>query len=390
MNSELARRTILPFHTFLWKIASRCNLNCTYCYVYNSADSRWRDQPSLMSERAARQTAARIREHCEAHGKRSASIVFHGGEPLLGGLAHLEMLTTVIADTLGGTGLKLSVGIQSNGLLFDREIGDLMLARGMSIGVSLDGPPAINDLHRIDHRGRPTGARLEECLALLTSPRYRPIFSGFLCVINPDTDPVALTRYLLSYDPPGIDFLLPLDNHDRRPPGKEADLRATPYGDWLIASFDHWLRQPTTTRIRFFNSLIGLIFGAPSGVEALGLDPVTLIVVETNGDIEAVDSLKSAFQGATRLGYDVFHHDFDTVAADMAVRSRQLGTEALCEECRVCPVVRVCGGGYLPHRYSARRGFDNPSVYSSDLEKVIRHIHATLSRELAPQLGMTA
>ena len=31
------------------KVASRCNLNCSYCYVYNQADTTWRDRPSVMS-----------------------------------------------------------------------------------------------------------------------------------------------------------------------------------------------------------------------------------------------------------------------------------------------------------------------------------------------------
>ena len=84
LHSEPAH-PIIPFHTFIWKIASRCNLNCSYCFVYNMADQRWREQPAFMSDAVARQTAARVREHCQKHDKRDVSIVFHGGEPLLGG-----------------------------------------------------------------------------------------------------------------------------------------------------------------------------------------------------------------------------------------------------------------------------------------------------------------
>jgi len=332
-----------------------------------------------------------MREHCDAHDKRDAVVVFHGGEPLLGGVQHLQMLTSILLDTFADSGVKLSIGMQSNGLLFTPEIGDLMLDTGMSIGISLDGPPEVNDLHRIDHKGQPTSAQLEERLALLTSSRYSRLFSGFLCVINPLTDPVAVTEYLLSYSPSNIDFLFPLDNHDRRPFGKQKDINATPYGNWLIRSFDYyWSNQPPKTSIRIFKSILALILGAPSLVESLGLDPVDLIVVETNGEIEAVDSLKSTFEGATWLGYNVFEHDFDTVAANIAVRSRQMGAETLCQICKDCSVVDICGGGYLPHRYSTARGFDNPSVYSADLEKLIRHIHAAASRELKDEaIGVT-
>jgi uncharacterized protein len=334
-----------------------------------------------MSERVARQAAFRIREHCEANGKSDIVITFHGGEPLLGGLPHLKMLTSVIKEILAD--FKVNLGMQSNGLLFTHEIGDFLLENRISIGVSLDGPLEVNDIYRVDHQGRPTSAQLEEKLALLTSPRYRKIFSGFLCVININADPVAVTKYLLSYEPPGFDFILPYNNYDNPPVGKEKDLNATPYGDWLIRSFDYWSSQNTKTRTRFFNSIIRLLFGAPSYVESLGLDPVDLIVVETNGEIEAVDSLKATYDGATKLGYNIFEHDFDTVATHFAVRNRQLGAQTLCKKCRECPVVNVCGGGYLPNRYSSENGFDNPSIYSADLEKLIRHIHSVVSSKLA-------
>jgi hypothetical protein len=39
-----------------------------------------------------------------------------------------------------------------------------------------------------------------------------------------------------------------------------------------------------------FNTIIGLICGASTHVESLGLTPVDLVVVETNGEIEGVDS----------------------------------------------------------------------------------------------------
>lgn len=379
---------VIPFGTYLWKIASRCNINCTYCYVYNLADGLWRDQPRFMSEDVARRAASRIRTHCETHEKKNPAIIFHGGEPLMGGVKHLEMLIGVLRETFDRH-YHPTIGIQSNGLLFTPEIGELLLKNQVSVGVSIDGPPEVNDLYRVDHQGRPTSQELEKRLALLTSPRYRNIFSGFLCVVNIKADPVAVTEYLLSFEPSSIDFILPYNNHDHRPDGKETDLEATPYGDWLIRSFDYWSAQNSKTNIRMFNSIISMVCGGPSFVESLGLDPVDVAVVETNGGIEAVDSLKSTFEGATKLGYNVFEHELDTVAADFAFRSRQLGAKTLCEKCRDCEVVDFCGGGYLPNRYSSARGFDNPSVYSSDLEKLIRHIYTAVENRIrltAPHL----
>jgi uncharacterized protein len=377
----------LPFHTFLWKIASRCNLNCTYCYIYNSQDTSWRQQPPFMSEAVARQTASRILEHCRAHGKRDVCVTFHGGEPLLGGVDHLEMLITVVREELTDRGLEVSLGMQSNGLLFTPEIGELMLAARMTVGISTDGPPVLNDRFRIDHAGRGSGQVLEDKIRLITSERYRPIFAGFLCVINLDVDPLTIARYLLSADSPiasdwpAVDFMLPHNNHTHPPPGK-ADPASTPYADWLIPVFDYWFDEARRGNIRLFNAIVKTLLGAPSDVESFGLSPVDLVVVETDGTIEGVDTLKSTFQGAAALGFNVFADDFETIARHANVRRRQIGMDALCATCRACPIVHVCGGGYLPHRYSAENGFDNPSVYCSDLMKLIHHVATKVVGEL--------
>jgi uncharacterized protein len=377
----IGTRTV-PFHTYILKIASRCNLNCKYCFIYNSADSRWKIQPQFMSETIARKTAYRILEHCRTHSKTDIEIVLHGGEPLLGGVSHLSMLASVIKETFSGSDIAVKLSMQSNGILLTREICEFMQAEHIRTGISLDGPPEINDIYRVDHEGKPSSHRLEDSLKLLTSS-YPNIWGGFLCVINIFSDPIRVTEYLMSYSPSNIDFLFPLNNYNSRPPGKETDVNATPYGDWLIKVFDYWFYQDTQTSIRIFYNIIRLIFGVPSSVEYLGLTPADLIVIETNGDIEGVDSLKSTYDGATKLGYNVFNDSFDSVATNSAVRSRLVGgLDALCQKCKECPVVNICGGGYMPHRYSSDNGFDNPSIYSSDLEKLIRYIHAAVSREM--------
>ena len=38
-----------PINEFIIKIASRCNLNCTYCYEYNQGDDSWKRASKFMS-----------------------------------------------------------------------------------------------------------------------------------------------------------------------------------------------------------------------------------------------------------------------------------------------------------------------------------------------------
>jgi uncharacterized protein len=71
------------------------------------------------------------------------------------------------------------------------------------------------------------------------------------------------------------------------------------------------------------------------------------------------------------------------VARHTSVLARQSGVLQLCETCRSCRIVDICGGGYIPHRYSAALGFSNPSVYCLDLTRLIDHVGVSLRDALA-------
>ncbi|MFF4835152.1 hypothetical protein [Streptomyces sp. NPDC001315] len=101
-------------------------------------------------------------------------------------------------------------------------------------------------------------------------------------------------------------------------------------------------------------------------------------MIESDGTIEGVDTLRSVEEGATWLGFDVFRHSFDEVLDHPKLLHRQSGPAALAKNCQECPLVAVCGGGYLPHRFSSARGYRNPSVYCADLEYLIRHVQVPL------------
>jgi uncharacterized protein len=372
---------MIPFHSYIFKIASRCNLNCTYCYVYNLGDSTWKDQPKYISEKTFRVACQKIREHCEFHSKNHISIAFHGGEPLLIGITRLNQLGEIIKTELIDYNIKVDLGMQTNGLLFTEEIGDFFLKYNGSIGVSIDGPPEVNDLYRIDHKGKGSSKLLEKKLKLITSEKYKSIFRGILGVINVDTNPIEVLNYFMSFNPPMIDLLFPDDNYDRKPNGKEVDINSTKIADWLSQIFDAWFYREGETKIRVLENIVKLLLGGNSNVESIGTSPIDFIFIEANGDIEILDTLKSSFNGATKINHNVHKSSFNEVAQHSAVISRQLGIDVLCNTCKECSIVNICGGGYLPNRYASENKFDNPSVYCSDLKKIISHIDECVAKE---------
>jgi uncharacterized protein len=44
--------------------------------------------------------------------------------------------------------------------------------------------------------------------------------------------------------------------------------------------------------------------------------------------------------------------------------------------------MNACGGGYLPHRFSKKNGYDNPSVYCDDLYETYEHVQSVLEEHI--------
>ncbi|WP_253209329.1 hypothetical protein [Streptomyces niphimycinicus] len=174
-----------------------------------------------------------------------------------------------------------------------------------------------------------------------------------------------------------IDFNLPHGTHDDPP---HRDNPSVPeYGLWMSRVYDAWLAQPEYQHtVRMLEDIVALSAGVRGSVETLGLAPPTSVVIESNGTIEGVDTLRSVEEGASWLGIGLFGTSFDEVMRHPKLLHRYDSKAALAEKCQSCPLVEVCGGGYLPHRFSAGRGYRNPSVYCTDLEHLIRYIQDSL------------
>ena len=364
----------VPFRQFILKVHSRCNLSCSYCYVYEMADQAWRQLPKRMSEAVTRTTVQRIAEHVGRHNLASVDIILHGGEPLLAGAEWLAGLATMLHDQVPA---RVNVAMQTNGTLLRRPVLEILKSAEIGIGVSLDGGRDATGKHRRYADGRNSFDDIADALTLLASPEFRECYGGLLCTIDVSNDPIAVYESLLGFRPPAIDLLLPHANWDEPPPG-------TGYADWLISVFDRWYGAPRQeTRIRLFSELIQLVLGQPGAVEGLGLMPSTLVVVETDGAIKELDSLSSSYAGAADTGLNIASDTFDDALSHPTTVARQIGAAALSEQCHACPAMEICGGGLYPHRYRRGAGFRNPSVYCADLLRLIDHVRSRVASDVS-------
>ncbi|NJP93980.1 FxsB family radical SAM/SPASM domain protein [Nonomuraea sp. FMUSA5-5] len=369
-----------PFRQFILKIHSRCDLACTYCYMYEMADQSWRSRPLRMAPDVVTAVAARIAEHVRAHDLPSIELILHGGEPLLVSPEEIERLVGTVRD---GVEADVAVTAQTNGVRLDRTYLSLFDRLGIGVGVSLDGDRQAHDRSRTTADGRGSYHKVAAGLRLLAEPPFERLFRGLLCIVDLRNDPTETYRALLGFGPPTIDFLLPHGTWAQPPPGLGRDDGATPYADWLIEIFDQWYAAPARpANVRLFDEIIYLLVGGASASEQIGLSPTAMVVVETDGTIEQSDILKSAYEGAPLTGLHVSRDSFDDALRLPGIAARQIGWDALSDTCRACEVARVCGGGHYAHRYRPGSGFRNPSVYCADLLRLITHVANTIKRDL--------
>jgi uncharacterized protein len=363
-----------PFAEFIVKMHGRCNLACDYCYMYEMADQSWRSKPVLMATTTIDQVASRLAEHLHAHAGElpEAHVKMHGGEALLVGAEQLAYAATAFrAAAPAGTAFRLSV--QTNGVLLDNEeMLAVLREHDIRVGVSIDGGKEAHDRHRRYANGR---GSFDAVLRGIDAVRPTGLLHILLCTINIENDPLEVYEALLTLGSPQIDFELPLGNWTEPPPGLAPGQGSTPYADWLIPIFDRWYgTTPVPANIRILENIMALVLGGHSHTEGLGLGPFQTLTIDTDGSVELVDTLKSAFEGAPVTGLNVFDHPFDDARLHPGVVARQLGLAGLSQTCLQCPIRTVCGGGQYAHRYRAGTGFLNPSVYCADLTKLIGHV----------------
>ncbi|MCU1329120.1 MAG: Radical domain protein [Bryobacterales bacterium] len=362
--------------TVLLKVASRCNIDCSYCYVYHQGDTNWQRMPKHMSLATVHDVIRQLATLYEDQ-QHPFAIVLHGGEPLLLPRNILSVLLQELSDRLPAFCCR---AIQTNGILIDDDLLDLCLRTNTTLSVSLDGPADINDAFRIGFGGEGTHAR---AVAGIERVRRHPagerILTGALCVVDPESEPQRVYEFFKSLAVPSVDFLFKDGNYAKLPPGKAA-IDSTEYGKWLATLWDCYIGDPDPPRVRILDDFGRLLLGGASVKEGRGQGTFCIVVIDTDGTITKNDTLKSTYDGADRFErkWSVASDRLSEVAASSAfIESSQI-QHPTSTVCQTCSLLSVCGGGMPLTRWHPETGLANPSVYCADYKLVIGHIRETL------------
>ena len=244
-------------------------------------------------------------------------------------------------------------------------------------------PGLRDDGEKVSHNGMHHCAfeydSFADLMASFDRLRRHGIEPGVLAVCRPSDDPSELvTHFVQDLGLKHFDVLVPDATHDDRPK------TIAPYYKRL---FDIWYdgHAGRGVDVRYVHAILKGVLGGNSHLESIGYGPIQTCAMMTDGALEPLDVLRIAGYQTTRTEVSILTHTFQDVTADPLWRRAFEQASNLCDTCKSCEYRLACGGGFLPHRWSTERGYDNPSVYCDDLKDIFGHVW----QRVAPAIRVT-
>ncbi|MBO6565977.1 MAG: radical SAM protein [Pseudomonadales bacterium] len=267
------------------KATRLCNLRCTYC-------NSWAEGPgNTMSFEVLVKSLKQI---IGIPNVTRLEFVWHGGEVTMLKPKFFKKLIW-LQQNLKRKDQQITNSIQSNATNFSTEWLEFLRATGMSVGISIDGPPAVHDMRRITSDGLPTSNLVRNGIQQL---RSYGIPYGALVVVDRyvrDSGPEQLFEYFKSIQLYEIDFLniVPDNRTGTGDPLQEDFIPYDEYIEFLTKAFEVWWDSyREIIEVTMFTDFVKLFrkeTDSPAHCYWAGNCSNEVITLEANGDVSPCD-----------------------------------------------------------------------------------------------------
>ncbi len=320
-----------------------CNLDCTYCYLPHRA----LDRP--MPVEVAEATAGSVNPWAAADTR--FSVVWHGGEPLAAGRAHLAALMAPFAG--------VEHHVQTNATLIDDAWCEFFAAHDMRVSVSVDGPAGLNAA-RVTRGHAPAYDRIMRGISTL---RRHGIGYSALCVVSAPRPGLATELYAYFLDL-GCDVLGINIEEQEGVNARVNDFGADAVREFWAELVEAWRKDPRihVREIEWTLRYAGAVLdGSADEVLPRALDPIPTIAADGR-----VFLLSPELAGFTDPRYGDFSSGNVLTRPLGEILNAAAGSAAWVPEfltgveaCRAtCPYFGFCGGAHAANRYFEHGRFD--------------------------------
>jgi len=354
-----------PINLVVIQSTSFCNLNCDYCYL---PDRQTKNQLSLDLIPTIMKT---VLESPFIGG--DFTILWHAGEPLALPVSFYDQATYLIREAekrYKTQPIQIFQSLQTNATLINQAWCDCFLRNGIYVGVSLDGPAFLHDIHRQTYRGLGTHAAAMRGISLL---QKNQIPFNVIAVLTQDSldYPEEIFNFFLENGITEVGFNMEEaegvhQNSTLNQPGIESRYRAFIQRFWELT-----VQTKGSLRLREFETMCTLAYG-DFRLESTDMNRAFVIVnFDYQGNFSTFDpellAVKIEPYGDLILG-NVLRDTLASVCDGEKFRQIYQDMSAGVELCRQnCDYFGLCGGGAGSNKY-----WENGTLNSSET-KACRH-----------------
>lgn len=351
-----------PFHVMAKPAGPACNLRCSYCFYLEKKELFERAESVRMSDETLERF---VREYIASQDTQEVSFAWQGGEPTLRGLDFYRKVVEL--QRRHADGRTIVNALQTNGMLIDDEWARFLAAEGFLVGISIDGPPEMHDVWRVDAGGRPTSERVLQGLQALQ--RHSVEFNTLTVVSATNVKhPLKVYRYLKEIGSRYLQFIPLVERRGRgaetlaappvagRPGAAEVtrwSVGPVAYGRFLVDIFNEWVQHDVgSTFVQIFDSTLHTWMTGHATMCTFAETCGRQVAMEHDGSVYACDHYVYPDYRIGRLGEQTLAQMLDSP------QQRAFGDakrDTLPAQCRRCEFLVACRGGCPKHRFLTTR-----------------------------------
>lgn len=183
-----------PLQALVLNITNQCNLACTYCYEFGADKiATPAGKPKYMTIDTAKTSVDFLLE--QSRGRQAVHITFFGGETLM----NFKLLKEVVLyanEAAAKAGKRIGFSLTTNATLLTDEIIAFLSDNEIGVTVSMDGPPDLQDKHRVYKSGKGSYAVIEPRLRKLIANHKTRAITARVTLTEGVTDVVRIFRHL--------------------------------------------------------------------------------------------------------------------------------------------------------------------------------------------------
>ncbi|AYA41838.1 XyeB family radical SAM/SPASM peptide maturase [Xenorhabdus nematophila] len=349
------------------KISERCNINCSYCYVFNMGNSLATDSPPVISLDNVLALRGFFERSAAENEIEVIQVDFHGGEPLMMKKDRFDQMCDILRQG-DYSGSRLELALQTNGILIDDEWISLFEKHKVHASISIDGPKHINDRYRLDRKGKSTYEGTIHGLRMLQNAWKQgrlPGEPGILSVANPTANGAEIYHHFANVlKCQHFDFLIPDAHHDD-------DIDGIGIGRFMNEALDAWFADGRSEIfVRIFNTYLGTMlsnqFYRVIGMSA-NVESAYAFTVTADGLLRIDDTLRSTSDEIFNAIGHLSELSLSGVLNSPNVKEYLSLNSELPSDCADCVWNKICHGGRLVNRFSRANRFNNKTVFCSSM-----------------------